>query len=191
MVAALSRDQYLTEYRAAPLPKKFTPDSQYGACFRLCLARLLALFDMRGGKDRFSVVLEDGHANRFDCDRIFRDLSNRYRLLGREFLSTFTIAKKRDCQPLMVADMLAAAHSMIQARVSNGTLDPDRVSITPPSYSPIFIKGGIVNLALAPGALMKLKTDFEWERQIAVAKWRMQREAQRNSEHPSVGSANQ
>jgi hypothetical protein len=179
IVTSLSREQYLAEYRAAPLPKKFTPDSQYGACFRVCTARLLTLFEMRGGKDRFDIVLEDGHANRFDCERIFRDLSNRYRLLGRDFLRTFTIAKKRERKPLMVADMLAAAHSMLRAKIAGGELDVARISLTPPTQMPIFIKGGIANLELAPGALVRLKTDFELERKIAADNWRAKREARR------------
>jgi hypothetical protein len=43
ITVALSRVRYLNEYRAPPIPKKMNLDSQYGACFRVCLAQLLKL----------------------------------------------------------------------------------------------------------------------------------------------------
>jgi hypothetical protein len=74
---ALSRDRYLNEYRAPPIPKKFNLDSQYGACFRGCLGYLLPFMDNKGGKDKLNVVIEHGHPNAGNCLSIFEDIKRR------------------------------------------------------------------------------------------------------------------
>jgi hypothetical protein len=106
ITTALSRDRYLNEYRAPPIPKKFHFDSQYGACFRICLARLLGLMEARGNRDRINFVLERGDPHAFDCERIFNDIKTRWKRLGRDVLGAFSLAAKSDCMPLMVADLL-------------------------------------------------------------------------------------
>ena len=70
MAVALTRERYLTEYRAPPIPKKMNLDSQYGACFRCCMARLFEVMAERGYQDRLNVAMEDGHPNVWDCGRI-------------------------------------------------------------------------------------------------------------------------
>jgi hypothetical protein len=65
----LSRDRYLNEYRASPIPKKMNLDSQYGACFRACMARLFDFMASRAHRDRLNVVIEGGHANVGDHPR--------------------------------------------------------------------------------------------------------------------------
>jgi hypothetical protein len=39
----LERHLYLDEYRKSPVPKKMNSDSQYGVCFRACMAHLIAI----------------------------------------------------------------------------------------------------------------------------------------------------
>jgi hypothetical protein len=51
MAVALSHERYQTEYRAPPIPKKMNLDSQYGACFRCCMARLFDVMAERGYQD--------------------------------------------------------------------------------------------------------------------------------------------
>jgi hypothetical protein len=45
MTIALERERYLNEYRAPPIPKKMTLDSQYGVCFRACLYQLISIME--------------------------------------------------------------------------------------------------------------------------------------------------
>jgi hypothetical protein len=60
MTTALPHERFLNEYRAPPIPKKMNLDSQYGACFRVCLGRLLSLLEARGNRDIMNVVIERG-----------------------------------------------------------------------------------------------------------------------------------
>ncbi|MGC2221116.1 MAG: hypothetical protein WA624_01465, partial [Methylocella sp.] len=60
---SLSNDRYLNEYRSPPIPKTMHIDSQYGACFRVCLGQLLRLMAERRNRDRMHVVFESGHKN--------------------------------------------------------------------------------------------------------------------------------
>jgi len=61
----LERERYLNEYRAPPVPKKMTLDSQYGVCFRACMRQVLEILWRAGKRHRLDVVIEDGHNNTF------------------------------------------------------------------------------------------------------------------------------
>ena len=57
----LERERYLNEYRAPPIPKKMTLDSQYGVCFRACMRQLLEMIWRDNKRHRLDIVIEDGH----------------------------------------------------------------------------------------------------------------------------------
>jgi hypothetical protein len=162
----LSRDRYLNEYRAPPIPKKMNLDSQYGACFRACMARLFDLMATRFYRDRLDVVMEDGHPNARDCERIFNDLKGYLRFTGQNFLGGFSIERKHTCPPLMVADLLAATYSVYRAATAEGTLDPAAVAKRPER------KGSHLSfLELGPDALRDLKLGFEKMRELKKEAW--------------------
>lgn len=73
MAVHLEYSRYLNEYKSHPIPKKMQPDSHYGVCFRVCLSRVLQIIKERGNKDIVHIVLERGHQNAGDCERIFND----------------------------------------------------------------------------------------------------------------------
>lgn len=162
----LERDRYLNEYRAAPIPKKLHLDSQYGVCFRGCLAALLKILEERGNKDRLNVIMERGHANVRDCERIFNDLKLRFKHVGVDLLGSWTVETKVSCAPLMVADMLAGTHSMMRAALESG--------VSPTSFPRASreTKGALRIVELQPGALRDLKDGFEELRRREVAEWR-------------------
>ena len=144
---ALSRERYEKEYRSEPIPKKLHLDSQYGVCFRTCIGHLLQLMADRGNRDRINIVLEGGHPSLNDCIRIFQDVKTSANRIGTDVLGTCTIANKKDCMPLMVADFLASAHSKLRAREANGSLY--RTPFVLPKGQPA-PKGWIAVLDLAP-----------------------------------------
>lgn len=173
MAVALTRERYLTEYRATPIPKKMNLDSQYGACFRGCMARLFDLMAERGYQDRLNVVMERGHPNVWDCERIFDDLRSHCKILaGSDFLGEFSVRPKEGCPPLMVADMLAQTYSMYRAEKAAGT-DFSELKV------PLDSKKRLAWLELAPDALKELKVGFESMRQRKIDDWRARRAAKK------------
>jgi hypothetical protein len=170
MAVALTRERYLTEYRAPPIPKKMNLDSQYGACFRACMAHLFDLMAQRNYQDRLNVVIEDGHPNVWDCGRIFKDLRETCKILaGEDFLREFSVRPKEGCPPLMTADMLAATYSMFRTAVGNGKLAAPAFQAKPTT------KSKLAFLELQPNALADLKAGFEKMRQLKIQHWREQR----------------
>jgi hypothetical protein len=47
LACTLPHDRFMQEYRMPPIPKKMLLDSQYGACFRGCLAHLADFIQAR------------------------------------------------------------------------------------------------------------------------------------------------
>jgi hypothetical protein len=176
LATSLSRERYISEYRAPPIPRKMNLDSQYGVCFRVCMGRLFDVMAMRGYQDRLHVVIERGHKNAGDCERIFNDLREHCKILaGSDFLGDFTLRPKEGCPPLMVADMLAASYSMFRARVEERLINATDFHATPAT------RGRLAFLDLQPNALQDLKIGFESMRQRKIAHWQAQRIAKKKA----------
>ena len=174
MVIALERDRYLNEYRAPPIPKKMNLDSQYGVCFRACLAHQIGVMGERQFQDRLHVVIERGHPNVFDCERIFNDIKTRLLRRGVNVLSSFTVEKKETCPPLMMSDFLAAFYSMMRANVATGAPHYKDITAPPPSN-----EGTLTFLELNGDSLRDIKKNFERERQRDIEAWRARKEAKK------------
>jgi hypothetical protein len=176
LTVALEHGRYINEYRAPPIPKKMNLDSQLGVCFRACMSNLLDVLEARGYRDTLNIVMERGHKNVFDCERIFNELKGYFRLGGANFLREFTVASKESCAPLMVADLLAATNSMMRARLAEGALDLTSLVANPAR------KGAKLSfLELRPEALVGLKVGFEKMRQRKIELWREQKLAKKTS----------
>jgi hypothetical protein len=174
MAFALTRELYLLEYRAPPIPRKMHLDSQYGVCFRVCMGRLFDIMAERSYQDRLNIVMERGHENVWDCERIFNDLRSHCKTLaGKDFLGSFSVRPKDGCPPLMVADMLAATYSIYRAEHAKGAIAPDDLPATPQT------KGRLAFLELRPDALKDLKIGFDRMRQLKIEHWREQRNAKK------------
>ena len=166
LTVSLERSRYLHEYRSPPIPKKMNLDSQLGVCFCACMGHLNSILEKNKYRDRLNIVMERGHPNVFDCERILNELRESYKLSGHDFIGTFTIAAKEDCPPLMVADMLGASHSMVRAAIKRGELDLN-FFVSP------HVKGAkLAFLELAPDSLSDLKKGFEKFRQQKINHWR-------------------
>lgn len=170
---ALERDRYLNEYRAPPIPKKMTLDSQYGVCFRACMAQLIKIVLEKGRSHNLHIVIEDGHNNVCDCIRIFNDIKTNLRRRGIELLGDITIAKKKESPPLMVSDFLAATYSGMYAA---GTEYYEKHSSQPPRG-----EAGLSFFKLGPDSLRRIKENYEAERQRQIEKWRAKKAAKKAS----------
>jgi hypothetical protein len=173
LTIALTRERYETEYRSEPFPPKMHRDSQYGVCFRACMGRLFDLMAEYNCEPRLNVVMERGHPNVRDCERIFNDLRHHCETLAcSNFLGKFSIETKVNCPPLMVADMLAATYSMYRKESMQGAIGPLDFAAGPQT------KGRLAFLELRPDALRDLKVGFEKMIQVKKEHWRSKRAKQ-------------
>jgi hypothetical protein len=171
----LERERYEKEYRKPPIPAKMNLDSQYGVCFRACMRHLYELVHKDGKKDRLDIVIEDGHKNAGDCERIFIDLKTRLKSRrGVDLLGTFKRGKKSATPALMLSDFLAYSYSLMRESKAAGGLD--YASSTP---EPLKRHAGLTFLELLRDALEQLKRDFEQDRQETADAWRARRDARR------------
>jgi hypothetical protein len=174
LVVSLEHDRYMNEYRKPPIPAKMNLDSQYGACFRACLAHLIDFLAKPGNQDKLN-VMEGGHDNVGDCRRIFDDLKRRYLRSGVDTFGRFTIELKETWPPLMAADLLAATYSMVKAdKTINGPGLPPGALV--PAENP---EGALHFLELAPNALADLKDGFNRFRQLEIDEWRKRRDTRK------------
>jgi hypothetical protein len=105
------RENLYLRYKSG-LPRKFRPDSRYGLCFRICLAHQITEMARRlsthkkFADTRLYVVMESGHNNSKDAERIFHEFKKK---MGdaSPLLASITFSAKDDCDPLMIADFLA------------------------------------------------------------------------------------
>jgi uncharacterized protein DUF3800 len=79
-VVALTLDNasYEADYKAGDLPRKARLDTKYGLCFRFCLVHFVQEVLKRKRRNRIPplhIVLEAGHANFGDAERIFQEES--------------------------------------------------------------------------------------------------------------------
>jgi len=175
ITVALPCDRFMNEYRAPPIPSKMHMDSQYGACFRACMGYLIDFLALRQHRDTLNIVIERGHPNVRDCERIFDDLKRRFHNIGVNSLGSFTIERKDTWPPLMVADMLAHTYSMVRAKDAAGTLPTGAMQPTKT------LKGSLAFLELAPNALAELKAGYVRFRQLEIDEWRQRRDAKRKA----------
>jgi len=112
VAVTLNNASYEADYRAGELPRKARLDTKYGLCFRFCLAHLVGQVLKRRRRNRvppLDIVLEGGHANFGDAERIFQEEKRIWVREGVPILRRLTKADKDECGQLMMADF--AAHS--------------------------------------------------------------------------------
>ena len=173
LTTSLPHERYMQEYRGGDVPKGMRLDSQYGVCFRMCLGRILLRLEARGNRDQLHVVMEGGHKNVGDCDRIFHEFKQRWEKLGHPIFGTFSTAGK-ECVPLMVADMLAFGHNRALEEASMASRMANYVIPNPGQRN-----GVLAFLELQSGALEGLKSGFEELRQLEHAERQAARDARK------------
>lgn len=172
----LERLRYEDEYRRPPVPKRMSLDSQYGVCFRACMAHLIAIVLRDGKKHILDVVIEAGHKNVGDTVRIFDDMKALVRRrLNTDVLRNIKVLRKHEAAPLMLADFMAYTYARMRASKASGGLDYDAEAPMAPRKR----EAGLTHLELLPEALRGLKETFERERREAADAWRTRREARK------------
>lgn len=153
-VVSLDNADYKQFYRGESLPKKGTLDSKYGICFRTCLYRLIVEVSDRKYRKKvpdLHLVLESGHPNARDAERIFAEVKKEFAGRGSQILRTITFAEKDECDPLMIADFLAHSGFTIN-RNARATGIP-----LPPSHPVPRGQAGITHIESTPKALEQMR----------------------------------
>jgi hypothetical protein len=177
---ALSHDRYVNEYRAPPVPKGMSLDSQYGVCFRACLSHIVSVLQSSKKRHRLHVVIEDNQRYG-DCKRIFSQAKRHLEAQGINLLGTIIAAKKQASPPLMVADFFAHTIYLLEKKVKTGLRQYAEMTDELPPKGDV----RIMFLELLPDALYDIKRNFEEGRRIRVEKRRTERAARK----ASVGSS--
>jgi hypothetical protein len=111
-------------------------------------------------KHRLHVVLERGHRNALNCEKIFHETKLTLRAQGTDLLGSFTAAAKEDAAPLMVADFLA--HSYLMLRNSGEPIgEPDTEDEAGASH---LRKADLLHLRLEADAIADLKRRLQGDR---------------------------
>ncbi|HXZ03000.1 MAG TPA: DUF3800 domain-containing protein [Stellaceae bacterium] len=173
---ALAHDRYMNEYRAPPVPKGMSLDSQYGVCFRSCLSHIVKILRATKKRHRLNVVIENNQ--RFgDCQRIFFQAKAHLEAQGINILGTITAATKKQSPPLMVADFLAHTIFLADKLVDGGAESYAQFTDETPRKR----HAGLTMIGLMPDALTDLKRQFEEGRRRRVEQWRAERAARQAS----------
>jgi hypothetical protein len=156
VTAHLEHERYIKEYRQSYTPKGIALDSQYGLCFRMILAHLLSILMETGNKHKLHIVVERGHRNALNTERIFNEIKETQKTRGVEILGDWTLAKKEEAAPLMVADFLA--HSFAMMKRPGGMGIQGYAEVTP---EPNKGEAGLTFLELGPNSLPELKLQMQ------------------------------
>jgi hypothetical protein len=117
--------------RAASDPKRLRLDTAYALCFRYCLTHLvMEAFRRYGHHKRFPettlhVIAESGHKHAGDAGRVFDEMKKELKALGSHILGNLTFADKDECDPLMLADILAHGTFAMDVAGRNGPTEGD------------------------------------------------------------------
>lgn len=166
-VISIPHALYRKEYRDLPFPKGMNPDSQYGLCFRRCLAQLGRTVREQNSQATLNVVLEAGHANAGDAERIFNEFKTVLTEAGLNNFGSFSTAKKDEAPPLMIADFFAHAHSIMNAK----GWDASRFNL--PRFSAG--RSAMNQLYVTASDLNRLKHNFEVRKAERMEAWRKKR----------------
>jgi hypothetical protein len=94
-------------------------DSKYGLCFRISLLHFISQIYKRKYRGKFPllhIVLEAGHKNYGDAERIFFEVKKEFGELGFDSLRTISKMEKDQSAELMIADFVAHTTYQMQSR---------------------------------------------------------------------------
>lgn len=154
----LPNEDYASFYRVSDTPSRVRLDTKYGLCFRYTLVLLVYHAVARLGhhknfdKTRLHVILEDGHRNAGDAQRIFQETKKEVEALGSNLLASISFVTKQEADPLLVADFVA--HSTFGQQRSGAVDLPRPVDLKTQS------KTGLTQLRLTPDALCQTQDDL-------------------------------
>jgi hypothetical protein len=117
VVMNLNNADFETHYWSGEKPRRARLDTKYGYCFRACLLFFIKEVlkrEFRKKIPHLHIVLESGHKNVGDAERIFWEVKKDWDL---DFLRTITQADKDSCGQLMMADFAAHSEYLLETKL--------------------------------------------------------------------------
>jgi hypothetical protein len=114
VVIGIENTSFERDYKSGDRPRWTRLDTAYGLCFRTCLYHFMEQAWRRRYKKKLPelhIILEAGHKNAGDAERVFVDVKKEFDAFGFTVLRTLTKAAKDECSPLMIADASANSGS--------------------------------------------------------------------------------
>jgi hypothetical protein len=153
VVMNLNNADFEKYYWNGDKPRRARLDTKYGYCFRCCLLFFIKEVIKRKFRKtvpHLHIVLEAGHKNVGDAERIFWEVKKEWDL---DFLRTITKAEKDSCGQLMMADFTAHSEYLLETKLKPD--QRDRISQAVP-------KGmtGLSHLQSTPEALAKNRAEI-------------------------------
>jgi hypothetical protein len=131
----LNNASYDADYKAGDLPRRARLDTRYGLCFRFCLVHFVQEVLKRRRRNRVPprhIVLEGGHANFGDAERIFQEERRIWVHAGTPILRTLARADKDACGQLMMADFAAHSEYLLEKREIDTGIARNRPTVAVP-----------------------------------------------------------
>ncbi len=131
----LDNASFEADYRAGEFPRRARLDTKYGLCFRYCLVHFVQEVLKRQLRNRvppLHIVLEAGHANFGDAERIFLEEKRLWVHADCSILRTITRADKDDCGGLMLADFAAHSEYLMEKREIDTGVSRNRPTVVAP-----------------------------------------------------------
>jgi Protein of unknown function (DUF3800) len=133
ITAVLGERDYVAHYINNARPREEQLDSRYGLCFRFCLLRTVDILGhMLGGRGDLDLhfVLESGHNNFGDAERIFGLYKKHGSAHMTKMLRTITAGDKKDFAGLQTAD--SGAYHTLSSELTRNTA-PGTITIPAPT----------------------------------------------------------
>ena len=157
VAVTLHNHDYDSYYKGEETPRRLRLDTKYGLCFRMALYHFMTEVVKRKFKGDFPelhIVLEAGHKNSGDAERIFIEIKKEFDALGFNVLKAIVKADKDDCGQLMLADFVAHTTFIIQTDAMPEPMSFHHTEKPPGRH------GSILHIESTPHGLKNIKTSL-------------------------------
>jgi hypothetical protein len=168
-------DLYATHYRNTPFAKGVPSYSQYGICIFMLLEHLIQVVQQTPGRHVLDLIVEDGHKNAGAARVVFEDTRKYLKFKQVDLLGTVTLAKKKECELLMMADFQAHASGVSALQRAQPELIVHGAGT--PTHRPD--EAPVTSISLRADTFESIKGRFTWLRESKMAASRAKR--QRNA----------
>ncbi len=156
---------YATHYRNTPFAKGVPRYSQYGICIFILLEHLIQAVQQNPGRHILDLIAEDGHKNAGATRVVFEDTRKYLQFNQVDLLGTVTLAKKKDCELLMMADFQAHASGVFAQQGAQ----PDFIVHGASTPTHRLDEAAVTSISLRAETFESIKGRFTWLRESRMA----------------------